>query len=331
MTSINQSRSTIEETLLLLEINKPSLAQPKPMAKNNCLVFFFGLWLLTGYKTAIAQEELVQLLKPLVKSEALRVNLQENRLSIEAKQVPWQQLLTMLEEKTQVSIQSARPIESTVTVSIPALPITEALQQFTEALQQLFNHRFDSVFLLSEQKAPNSVAPKSVWLLGNAINVAKASSHSVEKTSDMPKPTPDKAAVDNESMLDGNEHETVQELADKARNAENPELRIQALASLSGRQEHADNSDEKLALETTLTIRRRACGNMQCKPWPARGDAATEYLREALDDPDAGVRMKAVESVAPEGQGIALLQEALSNPDELVQTMAEERLKQVNQ
>lgn len=326
MTLINQSSPTRDDALVLLGNKTPCLALPKPWAKNKSTVFFFGLWLLTGHETVIAQLATTQSLASSVNSEILNIHLKGNRLSIEAKQVPWQQLLTKLEEKTQISIQSAKPIESTVTVSIHSLPVNEALQQ-------LFNHRFDSVFLFSEQKAPNSTMPKTVWLLGNPINVAKASSHSVKQTNDMakPAPKPDKAAAENASILNSNEHETVQELVDKARNEENPELRIQALASLSGRQEQADKSAEKLALETALDDKEASVRQYAVQALASQGgQSATEHLREALDDPDAGVRMQAVESVALEGQGIALLQDALSNPDELVQTIAEERLKQVN-
>lgn len=318
MVLYNKSHLTIFDSVLLCELKKLSQILAIPWAGKKSLILFLGLWLLTGVKAEVAHEHgLTSSQLSINKSEHLKINLQGNRLSIEAKQASWQELLAKLKEQTHISIQSARPMTSIVTVSIPSLPVTEALQQ-------LFNHRFDFVFLFSEQNTHQTAVPKAVWLFGNAIeNVAQVGRVDGKKTHD--KPNPDKTAVNDEN-------ETVQELIDKARNEENPELRIQALASLSGRQEQADKSAEKLALEAALDDKEASVRQYAVQALASQGgQAATEYLREALDDPDAGVRMQAVESVAPEGQGIALLQEALSNPDELVQTMAEERLKQVNQ
>ena len=53
-------------------------------------------------------------------------------------------------------------------------------------------------------------------------------------------------------------------------------------------------------------------------------------LWQALEDPDPGVRIMAVDSVAPGKEGEALLEEALSDADETVRVMAAERLKQVS-
>jgi HEAT repeat protein len=137
--------------------------------------------------------------------------------------------------------------------------------------------------------------------------------------------------VNKMPVAESSENETIQELMDKARNNDNPEVRLQALASLSG-QEQPDKTATKLVLETALEDKDSRVREYAVQALASQdGREANEYLREALNDPDAGVRMRAVESVGLEGQGIALLQEALSNPDELVQTIAEERLKQVKQ
>ena len=52
------------------------------------------------------------------------------------------------------------------------------------------------------------------------------------------------------------------------------------------------------------------------------------HLWRALRDPSAEVRIMAVESVEPKDQGIALLQEALSDVNETVRSMAANRLNQ---
>lgn len=299
-----------------------------PWAKNKSLVIFFGLWLLTGLKAAIAQERgLPSFQSSVGKSETLKINLQGNRLRIEANQIGWHELLTTLKEKTHIAFYGIIPLKSAVTVTIPDLPVTEALQQ-------LFSHRFDFVLQFSGQNTHNTAAPKAVWLLGNAIeNVAQAGQLNIKKTNDKPNSglNPYKTAVYEVLAAEGRENETIQELMDKARSNDNPEVRLQALASLSG-QEQPDEIATKLVLETALEDKDSRVREYAVQALASQdGREANEYLREALNDPDADVRMRAVESVGLEGQGIELLHEALSNADELIQTIAEERLKQVKQ
>ncbi|MGH8527445.1 MAG: HEAT repeat domain-containing protein, partial [Gammaproteobacteria bacterium] len=63
--------------------------------------------------------------------------------------------------------------------------------------------------------------------------------------------------------------------------------------------------------------------------WESRGGSeALGLLRQALGDSDPSVRLMAVDSVAPQEQGIALLQEALSDGDEAVRYRAASKLKE---
>jgi HEAT repeat protein len=59
------------------------------------------------------------------------------------------------------------------------------------------------------------------------------------------------------------------------------------------------------------------------------GSQAMEHLRQASFDPDPNVRMKVLENVAQNGEGTALLRQALSDGDERVRTLAGFLLKQV--
>jgi hypothetical protein len=314
MAEFNKSNPTIGESLLPWEIKKICRVFGKPWTKNNNYLVIIGLGLLTGINSVIGKE---QGLSPsrvsVIKNKYLTINRQGNRLNIEASQVTWQELLTRLKEKADINIQSAIPLQSMVTVSIPSQPVTEALQQ-------LFNHRFDFVFLFSDQNPKFSAVPKTVWLLGNENE--QAASLGIKTIP--AKLTPDPNLYETEGT------KSVQKLVDQARNEGNPELRLQALASLSG-QGQLDKNAAKLALEAALDDKDASVRGYAVQALASQdGQAATEYLRAALDDPDAGVRIKAVESAALEGQGIDLLQDALTNPDELIQTIAEERLKQVN-
>jgi hypothetical protein len=325
MINYNKSHSVMFDSLLQSELKKLSQALDINRAAKKSLILFLGLGLLSGVKAEVAQDHGLSLLKPSIdKNEDVKINLHENLLSIDAKQVPWQKLLAKLKEKTQISIQTAKPIESIVTVSIPALPVTEALQQ-------LFIHRFDSVFLLSEQKADNSAIPKAVWLFGDAKdNSARTNLSEAKYANNKTGKNSFATAGSNIPVKEYIDDATIMAVVDKARNSENPEARVEALASLSG-QGQPDENSVKLALETALVdtdarVREYAVQALANQ----NGQDAVVYMRDALGDPDAGVRMKAVESIVLEGQGITLLQEALNNPDELVRAIAEERLKQIN-
>src|SRR5262249_42330137 len=52
-----------------------------------------------------------------------------------------------------------------------------------------------------------------------------------------------------------------------------------------------------------------------------RADAVLS-LRQALDDPDPAVRMRVIESIAHQEEGVPLLREALADRDEAVRSMA---------
>jgi HEAT repeat protein len=54
------------------------------------------------------------------------------------------------------------------------------------------------------------------------------------------------------------------------------------------------------------------------------------HLWEALSDSDPFVRAMAVETVDPQGQGIALLEEAASDSDQIVRSTAKFRLEHVS-
>ena len=325
MALYNKSRLVGYCYLMVWAISSPTRTISFRSLKNYCLTLCFSL-LLSGVTAVFARQAEVTSLPASAAKGNIQINLQTNRLSIEAKQVSWQELLAKLEEKTSIDILGVIPTDSTVTVSIPSLPVTEALQR-------LFSHRFDFVLLYPEpntrQSAITKAIPKTVWLFGNAMANATQSDKHVSKANGKPISglKPDKPPVSNEPAGGNSKHETIQELIDKARKDENPEARLQALASLSG-QEQPDKTAAKLALETALEDKDSRVREYALQALAQQdGQEATEYLREALNDPDPGVRMRAIESVGLEGQGLALLHEALSNPDELVKTIAEERFK----
>jgi HEAT repeat protein len=58
------------------------------------------------------------------------------------------------------------------------------------------------------------------------------------------------------------------------------------------------------------------------------GDEAVEALQLALRDPDPAVRLQVIDHVAPQDQGLALLQEAFADDDATVRSVAAARLEE---
>jgi HEAT repeats len=299
---------------------------PEASAWYWCL--FLGSWLLAGAQAAFCRDDVPRpLLRSIIGITAFNVGLKDSLLSIDAKQAPWQELLKQIEDKTHISLHCAIPLTGSVTVSFPALPVKEALER-------LFGPGADFVFRYPKEASQPFATPKEVWVLGSFVGhdtqAVQTTPSKAENAHDSEVSAPSTAenTLQEASNLD---NETVDELVERARNDENAESRIQALASLSGHGQ-TDGTAAKLALDTALAdkdpnVREYAVQALANQA----GQEATEQIRLALQDPDSGVRVKAVESVALNGQGIALLQEALANGDEIIQAIAADRLKQVTQ
>lgn len=87
----------------------------------------------------------------------------------------------------------------------------------------------------------------------------------------------------------------------------------------------------QIALDAALSDKHPSVRGAAFQALASRGGPeAMGPLWQALDDPDLGVRILVVESVAPGKEGEALLEEAPSDADETVRLMAAERLKQVS-
>jgi HEAT repeat protein len=138
------------------------------------------------------------------------------------------------------------------------------------------------------------------------------------------------SAATEDGDLDLNDVQVTDHLVELARD-EDPETRVQALSTLAGGG-NADEGAVESALDAALTDKDPSVRGAAVQALASRrGVDAIEHLRQALEDPDPGVRIIAVENVALQGQGLVLLREALSDADELVRTIAADRLKQVTE
>jgi HEAT repeat protein len=131
-------------------------------------------------------------------------------------------------------------------------------------------------------------------------------------------------------MLPGlGDEETIDGLIGMTRD-EDPEIRLQALATLSQGAEGSavDKTTVQSALEAALSDRdAQVRGQALHALVNLVGADALPQLRQALRDPDPGVRILAIESAGSGEQGKALLEEALADKDESVRAVARSRLE----
>lgn len=286
-----------------------------PKVSAWCWYLFLGSWLFGGTQTALCRDDAPRpLQRSIYETAAFKVGLKDSLLSIDAKQAPWQELLKQIRDKTHIPIHCAIPLKGSATVSFTALPVKEALER-------LFGPGADFVFRYPKGASRTFAVPKEVWVLGSFIGHDTQSV--VQTMASKTKVVPQE--------VDKHDNETTDELVERARNDENAESRIQALASLSGHGQ-TDETAAALALGAALSDKDPSVREYAVQALANQsGQDTTEQLRLALQDPDSGVRIKAAESVPLKDQGITLLQEALSSKDKMIQAIAADRLKQVTQ
>jgi HEAT repeat protein len=104
--------------------------------------------------------------------------------------------------------------------------------------------------------------------------------------------------------------------------SDDPEIRLRALSHLHDTGQ-ADESTLLSAFRVALadedsSVKSYAIEALAIQPGPD----ATGYLGRALRDPDPSIRILAIENIAQQGHDPALLQEALSDKDERVRSLA---------
>jgi hypothetical protein len=272
----------------------------------------------------------------------LRVDYANGRLSVEAKQQPWGKLLEEIRKKTNIHFHyHSIPLDGSVTLSFAALPVKQALEHLFGS-DASFAFRYPDV----TGGFQPSAHPTEVWVFGKAwdggseaIRIAsgKPEGESAASGSSIPADpgqvfeTPDDATEQATPPDDAKGvEEDPDQLIEMTKN-EDPEVRLQALLALSDSGK-ADEDTIWSALDAALTdkdasVRGNAIQALARRAGPDTPNA-TAHLWQALRDPHPGVRMMAVDSIPSNDQGIALLQEALSDADETIRSVAAFRLEQ---
>lgn len=300
-------------------------------------------WLLPGVAQAVKSQEAALRTGPIevADSPALGVEFKSGLLSIEARQSPWTEVLNAVQEKTGIRFNCSLPLAGLVTVSFMALPVKQALER-------LFGPEANFMFRYPEGRLGPLAVPQEVWVLGKVQGRSSEplktgggedkAEPGVEGSNAARGPSPANEGADStgdnavaeDGGLDLNDVQVVDHLVELARD-EDPATRVQALSTLAGGG-NADEGAVESALDAALTDKDPTVRGAAVQALASRrGVDAIEHLGQALEDPDPDVRIMAVDNLAPQGQGLALLREALSDADELVRTIAADRLKQVTE
>lgn len=244
------------------------------------------------------------------------VRFYNGRLSASFYQETWGSVLNKVTDRTGIQIYLRRPLEGTITTSFSELPLRQAFEHLLGA-----DANFIFQYPKDDSSRPTSdLVPTAIWVLGKQKR-ERSDSASLDERKES----------NRASRVWGESQESkpmpVDELIEMTR-SELPSVRIQGLKELSVG-EQADETTFNEALDSALVDHDPGVRAQAIEIVAGRGGAeAMDHMWQALRDPDPAVRMMAVQSVEPKDQGLALLQEALSDTDESVRAMASLSLQQ---
>ncbi len=300
-------------------------------SKPNRALAFIAMLVTTGLFPTLAsanatEESLPR--PPVTANAAPSVRFQNGRLSLQATQSSWKDVLDAIQAQTGIRFHHAYPFQGSVSASFTGLSVGQALAR-------LFGPEAGFIFRHPPNGSGSPSTPNEVWILGqlkeggsaSARHGAHASAHGAIP---IPQEQPSRGESEGDasgSMLD--ENDVIQHYTKMAEH-DDPAVRIEAVSAL-GQSGKSDEPEVHNTLDAALSdkdpsVRRAAFQGLASRGGPE----AMGSLWQALEDPDPGVRIMAVESVAPGKEGEALLEEALSDADEIVRVMAAERLKQIS-
>lgn len=271
-----------------------------------------------------------------VDAPALQISFEHGLLSLAAHRVPWKRVLDRITKKTGIRFRSATPLAGSVSLSIEPLPVRQALER-------LLGPGADYIcrYGRATDSGTTPTLPQEVWILGGerlarSEALADDGGHSAEElgspafdsASDVGERADEAEVTDMQtgagSAAERRETDTLVDLAE----GDDPAQQVQALSALGDRGA-ADDDTVRSTLEAAFADRDASVRGQALQALAVRGGAeAMEHLRQALRDPDPGVRIVAVERVELRDEGIALLQEALADVDETVRSLAASRLKE---
>jgi hypothetical protein len=251
------------------------------------------------------------------------VRFENGRLSLQAAHSSWNDVLDAIQARTGIRFHHAHPFQGSVTASFTGL-------FFEPALARLFGPEAGFIFRYPPNGSGSPSAPKEVWILGQLSSASARHGAHAPAHGAIPIAEQQPGGVDSEGDASGSMLDENDDIQHYTKMAEHGDLamRVEAIEAL-GQSGKLDEPEVLNTLDAALSDKDPSVRGAALQALANRGGTeATAMLWQALEDPDPGVRILAVDSVAPGEEGEALLVEALSDADETVRVMAAERLKQ---
>jgi hypothetical protein len=286
------------------------------------------------------------------------VKLRGNLLSVRLRNAAWETVLMELQRQTGIVIETNGKLSGAMTAEFENRPLEEAIEGLFRdfnrvsfyaegAAGEAFRRRLTHVLLLPKTgasattQAPNpsaEVAPvKPAWdpEMDRATRLRRLDALSIAGDSEavqeaLADPDRDVQAKALEILLAREGPGALDRLVALTK-SEDSAIQLQALTLLN-ESGHADEVTALSALGNAVSNTVRNVKEYAIESLARRSDSqALEYLSQVSLDPDPNVRMTILENVAQYGGRTALLQQALSDEDEKVRTLAAFLLKQLTE
>ncbi len=252
----------------------------------------------------------------------IRFRQQDGRITLEARQANWPQLLEAIEHQTGARFHYA---------SLPVYPVSLSLkgQNPHELLSRLFGSATGYACRFTKSTHQSSSGwPQEIWVMG--IFASNNQNLNLPPLPAIQTSVKDLTDEQLEEAVQLQYQRELENLIDKAKNGA-PDEKNMALVELSTRPEDEANKDEMNALlkeglhNEDPDVRGQVLFGLASRG----GQESYPFLEEGLKDEALGVRVSAVNAInAGEAQGQKLLHQALSDSDATVRSVAQEKLKE---
>ena len=260
--------------------------------------------------------------KQAVKNGNILFQQHDNRINLQARHAAWPEILNAIEQNTGVRFHYT---------ALPTNPVNLNLRG--RSAYELLNKLFGSATGYASRcnktalKTPMTW-PKEVWVVGAIANTLHNQSPpqiQADKQIDT-----DLTEEQFQEIFQKHYEQELDNLLDKAKSAQ-PDERNLALIELSLKQDESKQGEIDALLKDGLNnedpdVRGQVLYGLANRG----GTGAYEILEDGLKDEALGVRVSAVNAVnAGESQGVKLLQQALTDADATVRSLALEKLREV--
>ena len=249
--------------------------------------------LLTVLASADASEESLPR-PPVTVDAAPSVRFEKGRLSLQATQSSWKDVLGAIEAQTGIRFHHAHPRQGSVSASFTGLSVGQALTR-------LFGQEAGFIFRHPPNGSGSPSTPNEVWILGPPKEGGRESApHGVRGPSHRVIPIPEEQprGVESEGDASGpmlDENDVIQRYTKMAEH-EDPAMHAEAVSAL-GQSAKRDEPEVDIILYAALSDKDPSVRGAAFQALASRGGPeAMGSLRQALEDPDAGVRILAARS-----------------------------------